>query len=139
MRPFAGIHGKLSTTDTVYFRHRGGKVFGVVLKNPRTKFSDKEKAVRQSFGAISKRASEIAKDPNQAAQYLPAYEAQKAKGQKSLYQFIVTQLLRQQNSDTSDNQPESSPQTQTTIQPSSQSAQTAQASSTSPERKISVI
>ena len=96
MRPFAAIHGKLSTTDTVYFRHRGDKVFGVILKNPRTNFSDKEIALRQNFGAISKRASAIAKDPELSAPYLPAFEAQKDKGQKSLYQFILTQLLHQQ-------------------------------------------
>ena len=96
IRPISGVAGKLKKTDHVYFRQRNGKWFAVKMDNPRTEFTEKEKAIRSRFGELSKRASEIAKDPEQAARYMADFEAQKEKegGKKDLYHYILTQLTK---------------------------------------------
>ena len=94
MYPFDDLRGKVSSTDEIYFRKRNGKLFSVRLQHPRKKFTAKEKGLHTSFGEISKRASAIAKDPEQAALFMEGFESQKENGQKSLYQYIVTQLMR---------------------------------------------
>ncbi len=94
--PVGAMHGKVSSRSKVSYRTKNGKTFDYVLENPRNKFSEKEKGLHRSFGEISKRASQIAKDPALAAPYMAAFEAQKETGQKSLYQFVVTQLMREE-------------------------------------------
>ena len=96
IRPIEEIHGKLKKEDDEYYRWRNGRQFVVKMENPRTKFSEKEKALRSRFGELSKRASEIAKDPEQAARYMADFEAQKDKegGKKSLYHYVLAQLTK---------------------------------------------
>ncbi|MCQ2311703.1 MAG: hypothetical protein MJZ64_08155 [Paludibacteraceae bacterium] len=97
MYPVEEIRGKVFAGDDVYFRKQNGKVRIVRLKNPRTEFSAHEKEVRTSFGALSKKASTIAKDATLAAPYMPGFEAQKGneKGTKVLYRYILSQLQKE--------------------------------------------
>lgn len=99
--PVEQIHGKLKKDEDVYYRWRNGKQFAVKMTNPRTVFSEKEKALHAGFGQLSKLASQIAKDLAKAAPYMDAFNAQKDKdgGQKSLYQFILTHFLREAKND----------------------------------------
>ena len=96
IRPIASVQGKLKKTDNIYFRRRGDKWFAVKLANPRTEFTEKEKAVRSRFGEISKRASEIAKNPELAAPYMAGFEAQKDRkdGKENLYHYILSRLTK---------------------------------------------
>lgn len=96
IRPIESVQGKLKKTDNIYFRRRGEKWFAVKLENPRTKFTEKEKAVRSRFGEISRRASEIAKNPELAAPYVAGFEAQKGKdgAKENLYHYILSQLTK---------------------------------------------
>ena len=95
------IRGKLAKQQDIYYRTRNGKQFAVQLVNPRSKFTTKEKGLHAGFGQLSKLASQIAKNPELAAPFMPDFEAQKAKpnGQPSLYQYLLTRFLREAKSD----------------------------------------
>ena len=68
--PIQEIHGKLRREDDVYFRMRNGKIQTVHFKHPRTSFSEREKAVRKSFGSRAHQASLIFHEPQLSAPYL---------------------------------------------------------------------
>ena len=98
---FESLHGKLAKQQDIYYRTRNGKQFAVQLVNPRGKFTTKEKGLHAGFGQLSKLASQIAKNPELAAPFMPDFEAQKTKpnGQPSLYQYLLTRFLREAKSD----------------------------------------
>ena len=99
--PIDTVHGKIGKADNEYYRVRNGKRFLVRMDNPRKKFTEKEQSLHQGFGQLSKLASQIAKDPKKAAPYMEGFNAQKDKegGQQSVYQYILTQLLREAKAD----------------------------------------
>lgn len=101
IRPVDILQGKLKKDDDVYYRYRNGQQFAVRLDNPRKLFSQKEKTLHAGFGQLSKIASQFAKNETKAAPYMEGFNAQKNQegGQKSLYQYILTQLLREAKSD----------------------------------------
>lgn len=98
---FESIRGKLAKQQDIYYRTRNGKQFAVQFANPRGKFTTKEKGLHVGFGQLSKLASQIAKNAELAAPFMPDFEAQKSKpdGQTSLYQYLLTRFLREAKSD----------------------------------------
>lgn len=89
--PVEFFHGSFVKRSGAYARVVNGKMYFIKMEHPRGEkdFSEHEKAYRKNVGKMSKLASAINKDPEQAK----AYDDWKKQGYTSRYRYILARLI----------------------------------------------
>lgn len=87
--PILSMIGKLSQKSDIFIKRIWGKHYAIQMQNKRKKFSTHEKMVHKNFGAMSKMASQISRDPSRRSEYNDWAE----RGYVSRYHYILAMLV----------------------------------------------
>ena len=90
--PIKLLAGKVSPDGQIMYRTRYGKVHTYMLRNPRKRFSERERASHLKNGEIMREACAIVKDPARWATYAEGWEREgKQRYSKPRY-YVQAQL-----------------------------------------------